>query len=171
MDLELDYMVAKGANSGIYLQGLYELQLEDSWGVNTPTSGNNGGISGRWDEKRPNGQKGFQGYAPRQNASKAPGLWQHLKVSFQAPRFDASGKKIENAKILRAELNGVTIHEDVELLGPTRGAISNEEKATGPLRFQGDHGAVAFKNIRITPYEKPRPELVNLNYKVYIAGK
>lgn len=167
MDLELDYMVAKGANSGIYLQGRYELQLEDSWGVNTPTSGNNGGIYERWDEQRPGGQKGFQGYAPRQNASKAPGLWQHLKISFQAPRFNASGQKIENAKILRAELNGVTIHEDLELLGPTRGAMGNDEKPTGPLRFQGDHGAVAFRNINITPYEKPRPELLNLKYTVF----
>ncbi|MFD3002374.1 family 16 glycoside hydrolase [Pontibacter toksunensis] len=167
MDMELDFMMAKGANSGIYLQGRYEVQLNDSWGTKTATSGDNGGIYERWDESRPNGQKGFQGYAPRQNVSRAPGLWQHLKVSFQAPRFDASGKKIENAKILRAELNGVVIHENVELFGPTRGAMGNNEVPTGPLRFQGDHGAVAFKDIKITEYGKPRPELVDLKYQVY----
>ncbi|PRY11662.1 PA14 domain-containing protein [Pontibacter ummariensis] len=164
MDLELDYMMAKGANSGVYLQGRYEVQLNDSWGTKKATSADNGGIYERWDEKT---QKGFEGYAPRQNVSRAPGLWQHLKVSFQAPRFDASGKKIANAKILRMELNGVTIHENVELFGPTRGAIGNNEVASGPLRIQGDHGAVAIKDIKITNYNKPRPELNNLKYTVY----
>ena len=167
MDLELDYMMAKGANSGIYLQGRYEVQLEDSWGVLKPTSANNGAIYPRWDDSRPAGQQGYEGYAPRQNVSRAPGLWQHLKLSFQAPRFDSSGKMIENAKILRAELNGVVIHENVELSGPTRGAMKNNEVATGPLRLQGDHGAVAFRNLKITNYGKPRPEPVNLKYKVY----
>jgi hypothetical protein len=158
IDLELDYMMAGGSNSGIYLQGCYELQLEDTWGAKTPTSGNNGGIYERWDDSRPEGRKGYEGYAPRQNASRAPGLWQHLKISFQAPRFDAGGKKIENAKILRVELNGAVIHNNVELLGPTRGAISQKEKATGPLRIQGDHGSVAFRNIKIRDYGNPRPE-------------
>ncbi|GAB3534126.1 hypothetical protein GCM10027443_20770 [Pontibacter brevis] len=167
VDLELDYMMAKGSNSGVYLQGRYEVQLNDSWGAKTASSGDNGGVYERWDESRPSGQKGFEGYAPRQNVSRAPGLWQHLKISFQAPRFDASGKKTENAKILRAELNGVTIHENVELFGPTRGAMGGNEVAIGPLRLQGDHGAVAFRNIKVTEYGKPRPELVNLQYKVY----
>jgi hypothetical protein len=167
IDLELDYMMAKGSNSGIYLQGRYELQLEDSWGVQNATSANNGGVYERWDESRPKGQEGYQGYAPRQNVSRAPGLWQHLKISFQAPRFDASGNKIENAKLLRVELNGVTIHEDLELSGPTRGTFSQEEAATAPLRLQGDHGAVAFRNMKITRYEKPRPELTDLQYAVY----
>ena len=167
IDLELDYMMAKGSNSGIYLQGLYELQLADGWGKGNPHSGSNGGIYARWDESRPKGQEGYQGHAPRQNVSRAPGLWQHLKISFQAPRFDAKGNKTENARMLRVELNGVTIHEDVELIGPTRGAISQKEKATGPLRIQGDHGPVAFRNIKLTKYEKPRPELKNLQYTVY----
>lgn len=153
MDLELEYMMAKGSNSGIYLQGRYELQLHDSWGTPNATAGNNGGIYERWDESRPEGQKGYGGYAPRQNVSRAPGLWQQLKISFQAPRFDASGKKVANAKMLRVELNGVTIHEDVELLGPTRGAMASDEKATGPLRLQGDHGAVAFRNIKVTTFD------------------
>lgn len=156
MDLELEYMMAKNSNSGIYLQGRYELQLEDSWAEGRPASGHNGGIYERWDESKPQGQQGYQGYAPRQNVSRAPGLWQKLRLSFQAPRFDAAGKKVENARLLRVELNGVTIHEDVELLGPTRGALG-EEKATGPLRLQGDHGAVAFRNIKMTTYDR-RPE-------------
>src|SRR5688572_15637006 len=95
VDLELEYMMAKGSNSGIYLQGRYEIQLLDSWNTTAPKPGDNGGIYQRWDDSKPEGQKGFEGFAPRQNVSKAPGLWQKLKISFQAPRFDASGKKTE----------------------------------------------------------------------------
>ncbi|MEO6455623.1 MAG: family 16 glycoside hydrolase [Ginsengibacter sp.] len=166
MDMELDYMMAPGSNSGIYMQGRYEIQLLDSWGVINPRAADNAGIYERWNDDKPEGQKGFEGHAPRQNAGRAPGLWQHMKISFQAPRF-AAGKKIENARILRIELNGVSIHENVELSGPTRGALGNDEVALGPLRFQGDHGPVAFRNIKITTYDKPRPELLNLKYSVY----
>ena len=167
MDLELDYMMAKGSNSGIYLQGRYEIQLLDSWTVKVPTSGDNGGIYERWDESRPDGQKGYQGYPPRQNASRAPGVWQHLKISFQAPRFDDNGNKIESARVLHAELNGVTIHEDVEVLGPTRGAMGGNEVAQGPLRFQGDHGAIAFRNITIKRYDTIAPTVQNLEYSIF----
>jgi len=167
LDLEFDYMVAKGANSGVYLQGRYEIQLLDSWGVVSPKSSDNGGIYERWDDSKPEGQKGFEGHAPRQNVSRAPGLWQHMKISFQAPKFDAGGNKTENAKVLSVYLNGIMIQENVELSGPTRGAFDNKEGAVGPLRFQGDHGAVAFKNISYTNFDKPHPTVSDLNYTVY----
>ncbi|HEY0054851.1 MAG TPA: family 16 glycoside hydrolase [Pedobacter sp.] len=166
VDLELDFIMAKGSNSGIYLQGRYEVQLLDSWTDKVTKAGGNGGIYERWDESKPHGQKAYEGYAPRINASKAPGLWQHIKISFQAPRFDNVGKKIENAKILRVELNGMVIHENVQLSGPTRGGYP-DEAAFGPLRLQGDHGSVAFRNIKVINYNQPRPELLNLNYYVY----
>ncbi|ULQ51174.1 3-keto-disaccharide hydrolase [Flavihumibacter fluvii] len=153
MDLELDYLMAKGSNSGIYLQGRYEVQLLDSWGIAIPKAVDNGAIYDR--------------NAPRQNVSRAPGLWQHLKISFQAPRFDANGRKTDNAKMLRIELNGVLIHEGISLAGPTGGAMGDNEVANGPLRIQGDHGTVAFKNISITKYDKARPGLSNLHYTVY----
>lgn len=165
VDLELDFMMSKGSNSGIYLQGRYEIQLLDSWGVLNPKSSDNGGIYERWDESRPVGQNGFEGYAPRQNVSKAPGLWQHLKILFQAPKF-VNGTKTENAKMLRVELNGVLIHENVELFGPTRGGLDGET-AKAPLRIQGDHGTVAFRNIKIASYDVARPELQKLKYSVY----
>ncbi|GGA89742.1 hypothetical protein GCM10011500_01790 [Mucilaginibacter rubeus] len=169
-DLELDYMMAKGSNSGIYLQGRYEIQLLDSWGTVNPKSGDNGGIYERWDDSKPEGQQGYDGHAPRQNASRAPGLWQHMKISFQAPRFDGNGQKISNAKVLYIWLNGVLIQDNVELAGPTRGAFDTKEAATGPLRLQGDHGPVAFRNIRITSFDKPHPALSNLKYGVYKDG-
>lgn len=157
IDLELEYLMASGSNSGIYLQGRYELQLADTWAAQSPRSGSNGGIYERWDDSKPDGQKGYSGYAPRQNASRAPGLWQKLKISFQASRFNEAGTKIGNAVMLRVELNGVIIHDRVELSGPTRGSVSNTEAAIGPLRIQGDHGAVAFRNLKITKFDAPRP--------------
>ncbi len=166
LDIELDYMMAKGSNSGIYLQGRYEVQLLDSWGVLNPRSGDNGGIYERWDETKPEGQKGYEGYAPRQNVSRAPGLWQHLKITFQAPRFEGS-TKIENAKILRVELNGVLIQENVSLAGPTRGAVENNEVATDALRIQGDHGPVAFRNIMVSSYDKAKPSLSVIAASLY----
>ena len=157
MDLELEYLMASESNSGIYLQGRYEIQLIDTWGATNIRSGSNGGIYERWDNSKPDGQKGYSGYAPRQNASRAPGLWQKMKISFKAPRFDASGRKTANAVMLKVELNGVLIHDQVELSGPTRGAVSETEAALGPIRIQGDHGAVAFRNIKITTFENGRP--------------
>lgn len=153
VELELEFMMAKGSNSGIYLQGRYELQLLDSWGVKNPRAGDCGGIYERWDDSKPEGQKGYQGYAPRVNVSRAPGLWQHFNIVFQAPRFDASGNKIQNARFVRVLHNGVLIHENVELTGPTRGPALPNEAAMGPIVIQGDHGAVAFRNIKYRAVE------------------
>jgi hypothetical protein len=166
-DVELDFMMARESNSGVYLQGRYEVQLFDSWGKLNPTTLDVGALYERWDDSRPDGQKGYEGHPTRQNAGKAPGLWQHLKVVFQAPRFDAAGRKTENARFLRVELNGVLIHENVAVTGPTRAAQYDTEAARGPLMLQGDHGAVAFKNITITPFEAAKPALRGLNYAVY----
>ncbi|RYZ48014.1 MAG: DUF1080 domain-containing protein, partial [Sphingobacteriales bacterium] len=165
-DISLDFMMARGSNSGIFLQGNYEIQLFDSWGKTNVNAGDNGAVYQRWDESRGAGKQGFEGMAPRQSVSKAPGLWQHLEISFQAPVFDASGNKLSNAKILRAALNGVLIHEQVEISGPTHGG-DGKEKPMGPLRLQGDHGAVAFRNISITNYNRPKPVLSDLQYAVY----
>ncbi len=159
-------MMAKESNSGIYLQGKYEVQLLDSWGVLQPRSQDNGGIYERWDDRKSDGKKGFEGTAPRQNVSKAPGLWQHLKISFQAPKFEA-GKKIANAKILSVELNGVLIQENVELSGPTRSPLDNNETASAPFMIQGDHGPVAFRNIIISNYNKGKPSIKNVLTTAY----
>ncbi len=165
-DVEFDFMMAQGSNSGFYLQGRYEIQLFDSWGVRQPHAHDAGAIYERWDESKPNGQKGYEGYAPRMNASKAPGLWQHMKIFFQAPRFDAAGKKISNAKVLKIELNGITVQENVELSGPTRGSLDGEV-AKGPILIQGDHGCVAFRNLSVKQYGEQIPQLKDLKYAQY----
>jgi hypothetical protein len=150
-DVEVEFMMAKGSNSGIYLQGRYEIQLFDSWGAKELHVYDVGSIYERWDETRPTGTKGYEGHVAPVNAGKAPGIWQKLKISFQAPRFDAAGKKITNAKMRKVELNGITLHENVELFGPTRSSIAGEV-AKGPLMFQGDHGSVAFRNLVIKSF-------------------
>ena len=142
----VEFMVPKGSNSGVYFQGRYEIQVFDSWAVEKPKHSDCGGIYQRWANGR-----GFEGRRPRVNASKAPGKWQSFDVVFRAPRFDKKGKKIAKARFEKVMHNGVLIHADVELTGPTRASTWNDEKAVGPIMLQGDHGPVAYRNIRIEP--------------------
>ena len=144
VEAHVEFMVPKGSNSGVYFQGRYEIQVLDSWGVKEPRHGDCGGIYQRWSKG-----KGFEGRPPRVNASKEPGQWQSFDVIFRAPRFDAAGKKIANAKFVKVVHNGVVVHENEEVTGPTRAAAFNDEKPTGPLMFQGDHGPVAYRNVWI----------------------
>lgn len=149
-EAHIEFMVPRGSNSGVYFQGRYEIQVLDSFGVKDPTFGDCGGIYQRWANNR-----GFEGRAPDKNASKAPGQWQTFDVVFRAPRFDAQGKKTANARFVRVVHNGVVVHENVEVTGPTRAATYNDEKPTGPLMLQGDHGPVAYRNIWIKPVKEP----------------
>ena len=146
IELAFEFLLPPKSNSGVYLMGRYEVQLIDSWGVDTPTVHDCGAIYQRWitAEKR-----GYEGSAPRANASRAPGLWQTMRIVFQAPRFDQSGKKIASARFLEVEHNGFLIHQNVEVTGPTRGAVFSEEAASGPILIQGDHGPIAFRHFTI----------------------
>ncbi|WP_277479893.1 family 16 glycoside hydrolase [Catalinimonas alkaloidigena] len=164
IELEVDFMLPKGSNSGIYLQGRYELQLLDSWGKDSLTYGDCGGIYQRWNKQS---DSGYEGTAPRVNACKAPGLWQHLKIVFQAPRFDDKGGKISNARFKKVILNDAIIHENVEVSGPTRGSFFEDEAAKGPIIIQGDHGPIAFRNLRYKLYEQDRIQLADMRYKFY----
>jgi hypothetical protein len=147
MELYVEFMVAKGSNSGVYLHGLYEVQVFDSWKSDEPmTSSDCGGIYHRWID-----ETGIGGSAPSRNASRKPGDWQSFYIAFRGPRFDANGKKTANAKFLRVVHNGFTIQKDVEVDGPTRAAMNLPEAAKNPLMLQGDHGPVAYKNIYWRP--------------------
>lgn len=145
----VEFMVPKGSNSGVYFQGRYEIQVFDSWGVAEPHYSDCGGIYERWDDNR--NPQGFEGHGPRLNASKQPGQWQSFDVIFRAPRFDKDGKTIAKARFEKVMHNGVLIHADVELTGPTRASTWSDEKPVGPIMLQGDHGPVAYRNIWIEP--------------------
>ena len=167
IELDVDFLLPPGSNSGVYLQGRYEVQLFDSWGVRTPKAGDCGGIYQRWDPARGKGQEGYEGHAPRANACRAPGLWQHLQVTFEAPRFDAAGKKTKNARFVRVALNGFVIHENVEVTGPTRSPAFEDERAMGPLMIQGDHGSLALRALTVKRFGPERIGVEDLRYKLY----
>ena len=175
LELELDFMMAKGSNSGVFLQGRYEVQLLDSWTKIDPKFSDCGGIYQRWDDARGEGHQGYEGVAPLMNVARAPGLWQHLKIRFRAPVFNAAGEKISNARFLEIYLNGVLVQLQAEVTGPTRSAAFVDEKPTGPLMLQGDHGNVAFRNIHykplgIEPQQHPgdNPILLKADGKPYL---
>jgi hypothetical protein len=90
-----------------------------------------------------------------------------MHIVFRAPRFDSRGRKVENARFVRVEYNGALIHENVEVTGPTRGPAVPGEAATGPLVIQGDHGALAFRNIHYRRFGTAQMELSGLTYRLY----
>lgn len=119
------------------VMGEYEIQVLDSYGRTESGMGDMGAIYGA--------------AVPSKNASKAPGQWQKYVIEYRAPRFDAKGKKTANARIIKITLNGQVIHENLEFTNATPGGVSGKEAPTGPLLFQGNHGEVAYRNIKITP--------------------
>lgn len=149
-EVHVEFLLGQKSNSGIKFHDVYEIQLVDSAG--TPMdklSGDScGGIYPR-AELKPRYHHIDKGIAPKLNAAKPAGEWQTLSVVFRAPRFDSTGKKVENAKIIQATLNGQRIHENQELATPTGNNWSKPEHPTGSFMLQADHGPVAFRNVKI----------------------
>jgi hypothetical protein len=167
IEIELDVMMPLKSNSGLYFQGRYEVQLLDSWGVKEPQYLDIGGVYQRRDDSRGKGKEGFEGHAPKINVAKAPGLWQHFKIIFHAPKFDDAGNKIKNAWFEEVWLNGVLIQANVEVSGPTEAAAFSDEKPKGSLMIQGDHGPVAIKNIKYKLYEGKKFSFSNIVNKEF----
>ncbi|MFO0841259.1 MAG: DUF1080 domain-containing protein [Gemmataceae bacterium] len=152
VELELEFLIPKGSNSGVKFLSLYEIQILDSHGKKELTGDDCGGVYPR-AEMLPRYRHIDKGIAPRTNACKPPGQWQRLHAVFLAPRFDADGKKTAHARLVKATLNGELIHESVELKTPTGHNWVQKEVATGPLLLQGDHGPVAFRSVRVRPWK------------------
>jgi len=144
--IHVEFQMPEGGNSGVYVHGRYEVQLLDS--------------HGRADaELRPGDCGGIYGVAaPRVNASRAPDRWQAFDIRFTAPRIANAAPgdgKTANARITVWH-NGIKVHDDVELAGPTAGGLDQREYDAGPLMLQ-DHGApVAFRNVWILPLDENR---------------
>ncbi|MCZ6632137.1 MAG: DUF1080 domain-containing protein [bacterium] len=143
-ELHLEFVMAKGSNSGVYFMGHYEIQVFDSWEAEELKYSSCGGIYCRWINQQPVG-----GTPPRVNASRAPGEWQSYDVIFRAPQFNDGGEKVSNGRFEKVVWNGEVVHENVEVEGSTRAAMDGPEQALGPLMVQGDHGPVGYRNIRL----------------------
>ncbi len=143
----VEFVVPKGSNSGVYFMGRYEVQVYDSYGVAQPKYSDCGGIYASCSEPKPD----WPGCPPNLNASRQPGEWQTLEVLFRAPRFDAQGRKTEDARFVKVLLNGKVIHENVKVPRPTCSAAWLDEQPKGPLMLQGDHGPVAYRNLWVQP--------------------
>lgn len=121
--LHVEFRYPKGSNSGIYLRGRYEVQVMDSQG-NDPIPGELGGVYGF--------------IAPSEQVAKAPGEWQTYDITLIG-------------RMITLVANGKTIISNQEIPGITGGALDSNESEPGPLMLQGDHGAVEYRNIIITP--------------------
>lgn len=125
-------------NSGIFMQGLYELQVLDSYNNRTYSNGQAASI--------------YKQRIPLVNASRKPGEWQTYDVIWTAPRFNADGILVSKARITVLH-NGVLVQNNVELDGPTEyiGIPKYKAHGPGPIILQ-DHGnPVSFRNIWIRP--------------------
>ena len=121
--LHIEVNVPKDGNSGIYLRGRHEVQVEDSYGKQ-PWNRGMGGVYGQ--------------VTPLSNPAKPAGEWQTFDITLVGRR-------------LTVVLNGVTIHNNAEIPGTTGGALDSREAEPGPIMLQGDHGPIRYRNLRITP--------------------
>jgi hypothetical protein len=122
-------------NSGVYVQGRYEVQVLDSYGLESKNN-DCGAI--------------YEVAAPKVNACKAPTVWQSYDIEFHSPVFEG-GKKVKPARMSVVH-NGVKIHDNVEIpLDNTRGGLGGEPSQPGPIMLQ-DHGnPVQYRNIWLAP--------------------
>lgn len=126
-------------NSGVYVQGCYEIQVLDSYGIEPPQNNDCSGL--------------YSIYAPLCNACKAPLEWQTYDIIFKAARMNKYGEVAESPRLTLLH-NGIVVHNNIEIPSVTPGGITNDRRvARGPLMLQ-DHGnAVSFRNIWVMPLE------------------
>jgi len=126
---------AKG-NSGVFLQGRYEIQVLDSYGINIPGKGDCAAI--------------YDQFAPLVNACRPPMQWQTYDVVFRGPRLNDRGEVTEGPRVTLLH-NGLVVHNNVELPGVTGGALDEDVGTAGPLLLQDHKDLVAYRNIWAVP--------------------
>jgi hypothetical protein len=119
-------------NSGFYQVDMYEVQILDSFGLD----GKDNECSGIYSM-----------IAPKVNMCLPPLVWQTYDITFTNAVME-EGKKTKNARIT-VKLNGVVVHDDVEIKGKTGGARGDAEGTPGPLQLQGHGNPLQFRNIWI----------------------
>jgi hypothetical protein len=121
--LHADFRYPRGSNSGIYLRGRYEVQIEDNYGEEP-------------DSDRIGGVYGF--LSPCVNAARKPGEWQTLEITLVG-------------RVVTVVLNGERVLDRQAIPGITGGALDSDEGKPGPILLQGDHGRVEFRRLTLTP--------------------
>jgi hypothetical protein len=125
--LHVEFNCGKGANSGVYLRGRYEVQVEDN-SIQEPPSHHTGGVYGF--------------IAPAPELPRRPNEWQTFDITLV-------GRRVTVVQ------NGETIIDNQEIPGITGGALDSREATPGPIYLQGgEDGHVAFRNIMLTPAKK-----------------
>jgi hypothetical protein len=122
-NLKLDVNVPKGSNSGVYLRGIYEVQVMDSYG--SPLDSHNMGAL-------------YSRIVPLLAAEKPAGEWQKMDITLYK-------------RHLTVLLNGKMIINNQPIKGVTGGAMTADEFIPGPIYLQGDHGKVSYRNIELIP--------------------
>lgn len=140
--IELDVMIPAESNSGVFVMGEYEVQILDDPKADAspgyaPSNMDNGAV--------------VTVKAPKQLVKLEPGKWHHYVIEYQAPRYDTTGAKTLNAKIVSVTIDGQLVQQEVDIPGVTASNLTGEEHREGPLMLQGAEGPVAFRNISITP--------------------
>jgi hypothetical protein len=149
-EVELEFCIPKGSNSGIKLMGVYEIQISDSHGQKRVDGKDCGGIYPR-TELRPVYRDLDLGIEPKLNACGKPGDWQTLHILFKGALYetrDGKQKKVQNACFDLVELNGQIVHQNQIVESATGLNWTRSEPAKGPLMFQLDHGPVALRKFR-----------------------
>jgi hypothetical protein len=123
--LRAEYRYPRGSNSGIYLRGRYEVQIEDDFGKE-PDSHGSGGVYGF--------------LTPSVNAARRAGEWQAVDVTLVG-------------RVVTVVLNGERVIDRQAIPGITGGALDSDEGAPGPILLQGDHGPIEFRKVTLTPAE------------------
>lgn len=125
-NLKLEVQVDKGGNSGVYLRGVYEVQVAETYG-RPADSHNMGGVYSR--------------ITPSSTEEKSAGEWQTMDLTLCD-------------RHVTVKLNGKTIIDNQPLMGCTGGALTSDEFKPGPIYLQGDHTGVKYRNIVLTPIVK-----------------
>jgi hypothetical protein len=123
LKLNAEFRYPRGSNSGIYLRGRYEVQIEDNYGEE-PDSHKIGGVYGF--------------LTPSVNAGKKPGEWQTIEITLVG-------------RVVTVVLNGERVIDRQSIPGITGGALDSDESKPGPILLQGDHGPVEFRKVTLTP--------------------
>jgi hypothetical protein len=121
--LHAEFRYPRGSNSGIYLRGRYEVQIEDNFGQE-PDSHGIGGVYGF--------------LTPSVNAARQPGEWQTMDITLVG-------------RVVTVVFNGERVIDRQTIPGITGGALDSDEGAPGPILLQGDHGPIDFRKVTLTP--------------------